>query len=82
MAGGARTGQAAVLPGRAHQVRQQPGGRGAGNGYVRPDIPDEAFDPVTGDDKKVASALKKRNKEERKGQLTFDLSWRARRASG
>ncbi len=36
-------------------------------------IPDEAFDPVTGDDKKVASALKKRNKEERKGQLTFDL---------
>ncbi len=37
-------------------------------------IPDEAFDPVTGDDKKVASALKKRNKEERKGQLTFDLS--------
>jgi len=37
-------------------------------------IPDEAFDPVTGDDKKVAGALKKRNKEERKGQLTFDLS--------
>ena len=37
-------------------------------------IPDEAFEPVTGDDKKVASALKKRNKEECKGQLTFDLS--------
>ena len=37
-------------------------------------IPNEAFDPVTGDDKKVAAALKRRNKEERKGQLTFDLS--------
>jgi hypothetical protein len=36
-------------------------------------IPDDAFDPVTGDDRKVAAALKKRNKEERKGQLTFDL---------
>ncbi len=36
-------------------------------------IPDEAFEPVTGDDKKVAAALKKRNKEERKGQLTFDM---------
>lgn len=37
-------------------------------------IPDEAFEPVTGDDKKLAAALKKRNKEERKGQLTFDLT--------
>ena len=37
------------------------------------DIPDEAFNPVTGDDKKVAAALKKRNKQERQGQLTFDL---------
>jgi hypothetical protein len=35
-------------------------------------IPDEAFSPVTGDDKKVAGALKKRNKQEREGQLTFD----------
>lgn len=37
-------------------------------------IPDEAFNPVTGDDKKVASAFKKRNKDERKGQasLPFD----------
>jgi len=35
-------------------------------------IPDEAFNPVTGDDKKVAAALKKRNKQEREGQLTFD----------
>jgi hypothetical protein len=28
-------------------------------------IPDEAFNPVTGDDKKAASAIKKRNKKER-----------------
>jgi hypothetical protein len=37
-------------------------------------IPDEAFNPVTGDDKKVASAFKKKNRDERKGQpsLPFD----------
>lgn len=37
-------------------------------------IPDDAFTAVTGDDKKVASAFKKRNREERKGQpsLPFD----------
>ena len=31
-------------------------------------IPDSAFTPVTGDDKKVAQAFKKRNKEESKGR--------------
>lgn len=37
-------------------------------------IPDDAFTPVTGDDKKVASSFKRKNKEERKGQpsLPFD----------
>jgi hypothetical protein len=37
-------------------------------------IPDEAFNGVTGDDKKVASAFKKKNRDERKGQpsLPFD----------
>jgi hypothetical protein len=36
-------------------------------------IPDEAFNPVTGDDKKAAGAFKKKNKTERKGQyLPFD----------
>jgi hypothetical protein len=34
-------------------------------------IPDEAFTPVTGDDKKVASAFKKKNRDERKGQPTL-----------
>jgi len=37
-------------------------------------IPDEAFNPVTGDDKKVASAYKKRNKKERETLLRrFDF---------
>ncbi|MFE2565905.1 Eco57I restriction-modification methylase domain-containing protein [Streptomyces mirabilis] len=34
-------------------------------------IPDDAFKPIEGDDKKVASALKKRNATERGGQLSF-----------
>jgi len=31
-------------------------------------LPDEAFDAIEGDDKKVCSALKKRNRQERQGQ--------------
>ncbi|MGW3506571.1 Eco57I restriction-modification methylase domain-containing protein [Streptomyces sp. NPDC000994] len=34
-------------------------------------IPDNAFEATEGDDKKVASALKKRNAAERSGQLSF-----------
>ena len=34
-------------------------------------IPDAAYTPIEGDDKKVAAALKKRNKAEREGQLTL-----------
>lgn len=37
-------------------------------------IPDEAYKPLTGDDKAVASELKKRNKAEREGQGAFDWS--------
>lgn len=36
-------------------------------------IPDEAFQPIEGDDKKVASALRKRNRQEREGQITLPL---------
>jgi hypothetical protein len=32
-------------------------------------IPDEAFAPVSGDDRKLATGLKKRNRQERRGQL-------------
>lgn len=41
-------------------------------------IPDEAFEPLEGDDRKLAASLKRQNKAEREGQLTlfgwnFDL---------
>lgn len=36
-------------------------------------IPDDAFKPLTGDDKAVATAWKKRNAQERKGQGAFEF---------
>ncbi len=36
-------------------------------------IPDEAFRPLTGDDRRLAADLKNRNKAERKGQLILNL---------
>ena len=36
-------------------------------------IPDDAFKPITGDDKAVVSEYKRRNKDERKGQLQLDF---------
>jgi hypothetical protein len=36
-------------------------------------IPDDAFNPVTGDDKKIAAAYKKRNKAEKVGQKRLDF---------
>ena len=41
-------------------------------------IPDKAWDPVEGDDKKIASALKKRNKAEAGGQRTIGFGSRLR----
>jgi len=38
-------------------------------------IPDAAWDPIEGDDKKTASALKKRNKKAAEGQRSFDTLW-------
>jgi hypothetical protein len=38
-------------------------------------IPDAAWEPIEGDDRKVASALKKRNKQEAGGQRGFDTLW-------
>jgi len=35
-------------------------------------IPDEAFNPMTGDDKSAAASAKRRNREERAGQYTFE----------
>ena len=38
-------------------------------------IPDDAWTPLEGDDKKVASALKKRNKAQRGGQQSMVSTW-------
>lgn len=38
-------------------------------------IPDAAWDPIEGDDKKTASALKKRNKAAERGQRGLDALW-------
>lgn len=38
-------------------------------------IPDDAWKPIEGDDKKVASALKKRNKDSAQGQRGLDTLW-------
>jgi hypothetical protein len=44
---------------------------GVGPGMDISEIPDEAFNPVYGDDKTTAVALRKRNKLERSGQMGF-----------
>ncbi|MFD7942713.1 Eco57I restriction-modification methylase domain-containing protein [Streptomyces sp. NPDC059744] len=44
---------------------------GATPGLLAAGIPDDAFKPIEGDDKKIAAALKKRNAAERGGQLSF-----------
>lgn len=38
-------------------------------------IPDSAWEPIEGDDKKAASALKKRNKKAAEGQRSMDSLW-------
>jgi hypothetical protein len=40
-------------------------------------IPDAAWEPIEGDDRKVASALKKRNKRGAEGQRALDTLWAA-----
>jgi len=44
---------------------------GATPALIAKGIPDEAFEPIEGDDRKIASALKKRNKQERAGQMNL-----------
>jgi len=41
-------------------------------------VPDEAWKPIEGDDKKTASALKKRNSQAATGQRGLDTLWSAR----
>jgi very-short-patch-repair endonuclease len=43
----------------------------AGLAVLKDGVPDDAFAPVSGDDKQIARVLKRRNAEERRGQQTF-----------
>jgi hypothetical protein len=42
-------------------------------GLLAQGIPDDAFKPIEGDDKALASALRKRHKSERQGQMSLSL---------
>jgi hypothetical protein len=44
-------------------------------GLMGKGIPDAAWDPIEGDDRKVASAIKKRNKQGATGQRSLDTLW-------
>lgn len=44
---------------------------GATPALLKKGIPDEAFTPIEGDDKKVCAAMKRQNRDERSGQMTF-----------
>lgn len=55
---------------------------GATGNLVAAGIPDDAFKPVTGDDKKVAAALRRRNKQERDLYTRHQMAQVGRRAAG
>lgn len=72
----------ALVPGRPlsfldHHIRVGNSLLGTTPELVADGIPNDAFKPIEGDDKKLTNALKKRNREERKqeeaGQLTISL---------
>lgn len=63
----------AIEPGRPlsfldHHVQCGNSLLGATPALLTAGIPDDAFEPIEGDEKKVCSALKQKNKEERRGQ--------------
>lgn len=45
-------------------------------------VPDAAWEPIEGDDRKVASALKKRNKQGASGQRSLDTLWTSQADTG
>ena len=71
VARGARSGPAALVsrPSDCHRNLL-----GTTPALIEAGIPDEAYTALRGDDRKVVSALKKRNKTEREGQLSFAVS--------
>lgn len=56
-----------------HHIKQGNSLIGATPKLLEDGIPDEAFNPITGDDSKTASSLKKQNKSEKHGQLSLDF---------
>ena len=56
-----------------HHIKQGNSLIGATPKLIEDGIPDEAFNPITGDDSKTASSLKKQNKSEKQGQLSLDF---------
>ncbi len=63
----------AIEPGKPlsfldHHIRVGNSLLGATPKLIAAGLPDEAFNPIEGDDKQICSALKKRNKKEREGQ--------------
>jgi hypothetical protein len=55
-----------------HHIKQGNSLIGATEAVMTGGIPDDVFEPVTGDDKKFAAAVKKRNRQE-KNQIGLDL---------
>ena len=52
-----------------HHIRVGNSLLGATPELIAAGLPDDAFNPIEGDDKKACAALKKRNKQEREGQM-------------
>ena len=68
-------GQAAVVPRRPRPARQQPARRDPR--ALRRGVPDEAFEPIEGDDRAACRDLRKKNRDERRGQGTMFDRWEA-----
>ena len=66
MDGGPGTGPPADLPRRPNPGGQRP--RRRNTALLADELPDAAFKPIEGDDKKIASAITKANKAERNSQ--------------
>ena len=54
-----------------HHIRCGNSLLGATPALIEQGIPDDAFKPIEGDDRKIASSLRKQNRDERKGQVSL-----------
>jgi len=58
-----------------HRIKQGNSLVGATEAALAEGVPDEAFDPVTGDDKAYARAIKARNRQERRGNAPLPMEY-------